>query len=81
MDFFNGLWLMIFGIVFVSVLLGCIFDYKKEQDKLRFQMQSIEDNAVQKELANVKQRLTVLEKIITDKTYHLHEEFDSLNRD
>jgi hypothetical protein len=46
--------------------------------KMMTKMNQMEEGAVQRELVAIKQRLAVLEKIVTDKRYDLNEEFNSL---
>jgi hypothetical protein len=74
MNFF----LMIFTFCFAVSALGMFFDYRKQQLKMMTRLNEIEQSTLQKELVGVKQRLAVLEKIITDKRYDLEEELSSL---
>tara|TARA_R100001377_G_C3188719_1_gene109642 strand:- start:870 stop:1115 length:246 start_codon:yes stop_codon:yes gene_type:complete len=69
----------VFLFIIAIVLIGNFFSYKKEMAKLGTKVDHAEDNAVKSELANIKQRLVVLEKIVTDKNYDLNEELSSLN--
>jgi hypothetical protein len=46
--------------------------------KLDRKVSSISDNEIQKELDNVRQRLIVLERIVTDKNYDLNEAFSKI---
>ncbi|MES2624785.1 MAG: hypothetical protein V4628_05875 [Pseudomonadota bacterium] len=70
--------LMVFLFVFALSAMGMFFDYRKQQLKMMEKMNQMEEGTVQRELTAVKQRLAVLEKIITDKRYDLNEEINSL---
>lgn len=74
MDFMTNFW---FYIV-LMVLIGSYFDYKKSLLKIDKKMNRMEDGAVQKELENIKQRLAVLERIVTDRNYELRDELSRL---
>ena len=64
----------------IIVIAGNYFNYKTTVAKLGDRMDDMEDSNLQKELDNIKQRLAVLEKIITDKNYDLNEEFSELHK-
>lgn len=70
--------MMVFLFVFCISGMGMFFDYRKQQLKMMTKMNQMEEGAVQLEFAAIKQRLAVLEKIVTDKRYDLDEEFNSL---
>jgi hypothetical protein len=70
--------LMIFIFVLCISGMGMFTDYRKQQLKMMDKMNDMESGALQKELAAIKQRLAVLEKIITDKRYDLDEEINLL---
>lgn len=70
----------VFLFIIVVVLIGNFFSYKKEMAKLGTKVDHAEESAVKNELANIKQRLIVLEKIVTDKNYDLNEEISNLNK-
>jgi hypothetical protein len=74
MDFF----LIIFGFAGIMGLAGMFFDHKKEQMKLQAKLSEMQEGQVQQELTAIRQRLGVLERIITDKGYHLSDEISSL---
>jgi hypothetical protein len=74
MDLFNNFWFFIVLIVLISQF----FDYRKSMAKLNTKVSDINENAVQKELDNVKQRLAVLERIVTDKSYDLNDELSKI---
>lgn len=76
MDLFNNFWFFIVLIVLISQF----FDYRKSMAKLNNKVTDINDNAVQKELDNVKQRLAVLERIVTDKSYDLNDELSKIRQ-
>jgi hypothetical protein len=70
--------MMVFLFVLCISGMGMFFDYRKQQLKMMTKMNQMEEGAVQRELVAIKQRLAVLEKIVTDKRYDLNEEFNSL---
>lgn len=70
----------VFIFIIVIVLIANFFSYKKDMAKLGTKVDHVEDNAMKNELDNVKQRLIVLEKIVTDKNYDLNEELSNLTR-
>lgn len=76
MDLFNNFWFFIVLIVLISQF----FDYRKSMAKLNNKVTDINENAVQKELDNVKQRLAVLERIVTDKSYDLNDELSKIRQ-
>ena len=75
-------WLMVFTFCFAVAGLGMYFDYRKHRLMMMDKINEIQDGVLlkdmQRELAAVKQRLAVLEKIITDKRYDLNEELAAL---
>jgi|ADGO01.1.fsa_nt_gi hypothetical protein len=71
---------MVFGFCAVMGLAGMYFEHRKAQMKLQAKLTEMQQGDVQKELAAIKQRLVVLERIITDKGYHLNEEFAALQQ-
>lgn len=76
MDFF----ILVFGFSAVMGLAGMFFEHKKAQLKLQDKLSDMQEGQVQQELGEIKQRLNVLERIITDKGYRLDEEISSLHR-
>lgn len=70
MNFLDNFW---FYIVLI-VLITQYFEYRKSMTKLNHKVTSISENEIQKELDNVRQRLAVLERIVTDKNYDLNDE-------
>ena len=71
----------IFVFIVAIVLMTNYFSYKKEMAKLGTKVDHVEDSVTQRELDNIKQRLVVLERIVTDKGYNLNEEIAGLNRE
>ena len=75
-------WLMICTFCFAVAALGMYFDYRKHRlmvmDKINEMQDGVLQKNMQKDLAAVKQRLAVLEKIVTDKRYDLNEELAAL---
>lgn len=70
----------VFLFVIAIVLISNFFSYKKEMAKLGTKVDHVQSSAVNNELDNIKQRLIVLEKIVTDKNYDLNEEISSLHK-
>ncbi|HBN14991.1 hypothetical protein QGM61_03080 [Pseudohongiella sp. SYSU M77423] len=64
----------VFTFIVLIVLITQFFEYRKSMAKLNAKMSEVNESAVQKELDAVKQRLVVLERIVTDKGYELREE-------
>lgn len=75
MNLLDNFW---FYIVLI-VLITQYFEYRKSMTKLNHKVTSISDNEIQKELDNVRQRLAVLERIVTDKNYDLNDEFRKIS--
>jgi hypothetical protein len=74
MNIFDNFWFYIVLIVLITQYFG----YRKSMTKLDRKVSSISDNEIQKELDNVKQRLIVLERIVTDKNYDLNDELSKI---
>lgn len=74
MNFLDNFW---FYIVLI-VLITQYFEYRKGMTKLNHKVTSISENEIQKELDNVRQRLAVLERIVTDKNYDLNDELHKI---
>jgi hypothetical protein len=74
MSIFENFWFYIVLIVLITQYFG----YRKSMSKLGHKVTSISDNEIQKELDNVKQRLAVLERIVTDKNYDLNDELHKI---
>lgn len=68
----------VFGFVLCIIAMGLYADHRKQQLKLMGKMDDIEKNKLQQEINDLKQRLIVLERIVTDKSYALHEEISKL---
>lgn len=68
----------VFVFIVLIVLITQFFDYRKSMAKLNAKVSEVNDGQVQKELDNIKQRLIVLERIVTDKNYDLNEEFGKI---
>jgi predicted Holliday junction resolvase-like endonuclease len=68
----------VFVFIVLIVLITQFFDYRKSMAKLNAKVSEVNDGQMQKELENVKQRLIVLERIVTDKNYDLNEEFGKI---
>ncbi len=70
----------VFIFVVAIVLIINYFSYKKEMAKLGTKVDHVEDNMTQKELDSIKQRLIVLERIVTDKQYDLNAQISDLEK-
>jgi len=73
------LWTMIVLVVAIGCGTGVADSYFKTQRGKKSQQSS--DDAVNKDVAELRQRVEVLEKIVTDKKYQLQKELDQLERD
>lgn len=72
---------LIFGFCMAMSLLGIVGDYFKQKAKmsaLEKKVDSSEKVKLEEEIASIKHRLVVLEKIVTDKGYQLDEEISKL---
>lgn len=76
MNLFDNFW---FFIVLI-VLITQFFEYRKSMAKLNSKVNDLGDSTVQRELDNVKQRLAVLERIVTDKNYDLNDELSQMKQ-
>jgi Na+-transporting methylmalonyl-CoA/oxaloacetate decarboxylase gamma subunit len=70
--------IILFAFVLPIVLVGTWFSHKKEMAKANANLNYSEKENIQNELASVKGRLEVLEAIVTDKKYQLHQEITEL---
>ena len=68
--------LMIF--VLPIVIIGVWTSHKKQMTKLNASLNDSEKDNMKNELTAVKTRLEVLEAIVTDKKYQLHQEITEL---
>ena len=68
--------LMIF--VLPIVIIGVWTSHKKDMTKLNASLNDSEKENMKNQLAAVKSRLEVLEAIVTDKKYQLHQEITEL---
>ena len=69
---------LVFGFTLIVSIAGMFFDYRKQQLKIMTKMNQMEEGDLQKELGAIRQRLAVLEKIVTDKNYTLQDEINGL---
>jgi hypothetical protein len=70
--------IILFAFVLPIVLIGTWTSHKKEMAKVNANLNISEKENIQNELASVKTRLEVLEAIVTDKKYQLHQEITEL---
>ncbi len=70
------LWTMIVLVVAIGCGTGVAESYFKTQRGKKSRQSS--DDAVNKDVAELRQRVEVLEKIVTDKKYQLQKELDQL---
>ncbi len=54
------------------------YAYKTRMTDIEGRIDNSEKINMQEEMASIKHRLVVLEKIVTDKGYQLHDEFEQL---
>jgi len=69
---------ILFAFVLPIVMVGTWTSHKKEMAKANANLNNSEKQNMQNELAAVKSRLEVLEAIVTDKKYQLHQEISEL---
>lgn len=73
----------VFTFVIIVVIIGCgsgvVNNYLKNQRE-RTLMSGEEDEAVYQELAVLRERVEVLEKIVTDEKYQLERDLNRLER-
>lgn len=72
---------LLFGFLLASTLVGVIGDYFKHKAKIKSLEQKFDTSEkvqMQEEIASIKHRLVVLEKIVTDKGYQLNEEINKI---
>ena len=72
---------LFFGFCIAMSVLGVVGDYFKQKAKmsaLEKKVDSSEKVQLEEEIASIKHRLVVLEKIVTDKGYQLQEEIEKL---
>ncbi|NVK24065.1 MAG: hypothetical protein HWE10_03985 [Gammaproteobacteria bacterium] len=71
----------ILTIVLVSVIGGLLYAAYEQHVKLQLKKHKAKpDEETQKEIADLKERVAVLEKIVTDEKYNLRKEIDSLDK-
>jgi Na+-transporting methylmalonyl-CoA/oxaloacetate decarboxylase gamma subunit len=70
--------IILFAFVLPIVMVGTWSSHKKEMAKANANLSNSEKLNMQNELAAVKGRLEVLEAIVTDKKYQLHQEITEL---
>lgn len=70
--------IILFAFVLPIVMVGTWSSHKKEMAKASANLNNSEKTNMQNELASVKNRLEVLEAIVTDKKYQLHQEITEL---
>ena len=70
--------IILFAFVLPIVFVGIWSSHKKEMAKANANLNNSEKENMQNELAAVKGRLEVLEAIVTDNKYQLHQEITAL---
>lgn len=70
----------IFDIGFVAVVLAFAYAFYEQRNKTKVKLQnaSAGSEALQQEIADLKQRVATLEAIVTDKSYHLKQQINQL---
>ena len=69
---------ILFAFVLPIVVIGVWTTHKREMAKVNANLNNSEKENMHNELASVKSRLEVLEAIVTDKKYQLHQEITEL---
>lgn len=68
-------------IAIVSIVGGLLYAAYEQHVKLQIKKQNTKvDGKIQEELDTLKERVAVLEKIVTDEKYDLKQKIDSLDR-
>lgn len=68
-------------IAIVSIVGGLLYAAYEQHVKLQMKKQNTKvDGQIQQELDTLKERVAVLEKIVTDEKYDLKQKIDSLDR-
>ena len=70
--------IILFAFVLPIVVIGVWTTHKREMAKVNANLNDSEKENIHNELASVKSRLEVLEAIVTDKKYQLHQEISEL---
>ncbi len=71
----------VFTMVAIIVVASCAAGMYKDHVKSKRAREAGEvDESVEMELDELRQRIEVLEKIVTDERYHLEKEIDNLER-
>jgi hypothetical protein len=71
----------VFTFVIIVVIVGCGSGVLMEYLKNKREASTGEvDEGVQQDLASLRERIEVLERIVTDEKYHLKKELDQLER-
>ena len=71
----------VFTFVIIIVVVGCGTGVLTEYFKHKRESRSVDvDDDVYEELDRLRERIEVLERIITDEKYHLKKELDQLER-
>ncbi len=74
------LWTMIVLVVLIGTGAGVISDYLKTQRVKVSKLADVDDGHLQAELQALRDRVAVLEKIVTDERYELSRELNALER-
>ena len=68
-------------IVLVSIIGGLAYSAYEQHVKLKLRSQKTgQDEQTQAQIAELKERIQVLEKIVTDEKYNLHREINALDK-
>lgn len=71
----------VFTFVIIVVIIGCGTGVLSDYFKTKRQTAAFEgDETVYQELEDLRERVVVLERIVTDEKYHLKKELDNLER-
>ncbi len=70
----------VFDIGFIAVVLAFAYAFYEQHNKTKVKLQnsSTNNDSLQQEIANLKQRVATLEAIVTDKSYNLKQEISQL---
>lgn len=70
----------VFDIGFVAVVLAFAYAFYEQRNKTKVKLQNAgaSSEALQQEIADLKQRVATLEAIVTDKSYNLKQQINQL---
>lgn len=70
----------VFDIGFIAVVLAFAYAFYEQHNKTKVKLQnsSVNNDSLQQEITDLKQRVATLEAIVTDKSYNLKQQINQL---